>query len=122
MPGTTQLRTRDPPRAPGREEQGIRWHVGWTTLSEEGYCALSGRRLQALDVTEEAAGQLEVLNILELLVGYCRWTWVTRVGKGFLCQLEDVGSGRPSAECLGGGEPFRHSMKSRESKWTMVNP
>ena len=28
--------------------------MGWTTLSEEGTCALSGRNLQALDVTSEA--------------------------------------------------------------------
>lgn len=57
--GIIALRARDPPKAPGREEDGGCWHVGWTTLSEEGTCALSGRSLQALDVTSEEEALLE---------------------------------------------------------------
>ena len=32
--------------------------VGWTTLSEDGRCALSGHSLQALDISREARVQL----------------------------------------------------------------
>ncbi|CAJ1379975.1 unnamed protein product [Effrenium voratum] len=51
--GAAALRCLDPPKALGRAEDGRRWQVGWTSLSPEGLCALSGHSLQALDVTPE---------------------------------------------------------------------
>ncbi|CAJ1349473.1 unnamed protein product, partial [Effrenium voratum] len=53
--GAAALRCLDPPKALGRAEDGRRWQVGWTSLSPEGLCALSGHSLQALDVTPEVA-------------------------------------------------------------------
>lgn len=48
--------------------------MGWTTLSEEGTCALSGRNLQALDVTSEA---LKCFFFFDSEIGKFRgWDWM----------------------------------------------
>lgn len=58
--GVAALRTAHPPRTAGREESpGRVWHLGWTTVDEEGTCALSGQRLRSLDVTAEEEVALE---------------------------------------------------------------
>lgn len=76
--GVAALRAQEIPKAPGREEDGGCWYVGWTTLSEEGTCALSGRNLQALDVTSEEEALLERL-VTRLAVE------VRNSGKPFRC-------------------------------------
>lgn len=35
----------------GFEDDGSRWHVGWTSVDAEGFCSLSGKRLQALGLS-----------------------------------------------------------------------
>eukprot|EP00930_Biecheleria_cincta_P071911 TRINITY_DN59367_c0_g1_i1.p1 TRINITY_DN59367_c0_g1~~TRINITY_DN59367_c0_g1_i1.p1 ORF type:complete len:561 (+),score=116.62 TRINITY_DN59367_c0_g1_i1:70-1752(+) len=58
--GVAALRSAQPPRTAGREDSAGRvWHLGWTTVDEEGTCALSGQRLRALDVTTEEEVALE---------------------------------------------------------------
>jgi len=46
------LRGSGAPPAEGREQGGRTWRVGWTSVDAQGVCSLSGRRLQAMDVTQ----------------------------------------------------------------------
>lgn len=57
--GTLSLRDSESRQAEGRAEGGSRWRVGWTTIDDEGVCALSGRTLQAIDVSEAEEAILE---------------------------------------------------------------
>mmetsp|Transcript_28462 Transcript_28462/g.65987 ORF Transcript_28462/g.65987 Transcript_28462/m.65987 type:complete len:557 (+) Transcript_28462:36-1706(+) len=61
--GIQALRAADPPESAGREEGGRCWHVGWTSLSEDGRCVLSGHSLQALDISREEEALLERMVI-----------------------------------------------------------
>mmetsp|Transcript_48820 Transcript_48820/g.136670 ORF Transcript_48820/g.136670 Transcript_48820/m.136670 type:complete len:561 (-) Transcript_48820:52-1734(-) len=52
------LQDADPPCAEGCDADGCRWRVGWTSVDAEGICALTGRRLGALDVSAEGHEEL----------------------------------------------------------------
>eukprot|EP00927_Polykrikos_kofoidii_P075320 TRINITY_DN7145_c0_g1_i4.p1 TRINITY_DN7145_c0_g1~~TRINITY_DN7145_c0_g1_i4.p1 ORF type:complete len:559 (+),score=102.26 TRINITY_DN7145_c0_g1_i4:34-1677(+) len=56
--GAVGVREADPPYASGREECGQRWRVGWSSVSADGRCTLTGRTLRALDVSDEDVAAL----------------------------------------------------------------
>mmetsp|Transcript_8934 Transcript_8934/g.27746 ORF Transcript_8934/g.27746 Transcript_8934/m.27746 type:complete len:452 (-) Transcript_8934:90-1445(-) len=56
--GAAGLRGASSPMAVGSQEQGRRWRVGWTAVDANGTCALSSRRLQALDVSTDEEAEL----------------------------------------------------------------
>lgn len=49
--GIAALRKANQSHAIGREEDGLRWNVGWTKVDATGTCELSGCKLRALDVS-----------------------------------------------------------------------
>eukprot|EP00929_Paragymnodinium_shiwhaense_P028449 TRINITY_DN16481_c0_g4_i1.p1 TRINITY_DN16481_c0_g4~~TRINITY_DN16481_c0_g4_i1.p1 ORF type:complete len:632 (+),score=129.39 TRINITY_DN16481_c0_g4_i1:120-2015(+) len=51
--GVSGLWEANPAVAAGRQEDGLTWKVGWTSINEDGICALTRRQLSSFDLTDQ---------------------------------------------------------------------